>query len=165
MENPPKKFFRLSPGQEVRLRYGYFITCTDVVKDTNGEIVELHCTYDPETKGGYAPDGRKVKGTIHWLSAPHALNAEVRMYDRLFAAEDPGAFDDFQQALNPNSLQIIANAKVEPSLAAAAPEAVFQFERKGYFCVDSKDSRPDALVFNLTIGLRDTWAKMQDKGG
>lgn len=165
MENPPKKFFRLAPGQEVRLRYGYFITCTDMVKDANGEIVELHCTYDPETKGGYAPDGRKVKGTIHWLSAPHAINAEVRMYDRLFAAEDPGAFDDFQQALNPNSLQIIPNAKVEPSLAAAAPEAVFQFERKGYFCVDSKDSRPDALVFNLTIGLRDTWAKMQDKGG
>ncbi len=164
-EVPHKKFFRLAPGQEVRLRYGYFITCTDVVKDASGEIVELHCTYDPETKGGYAPDGRRVKGTIHWLSAAHALNAEVRMFDRLFAAEDPGSFDDFQEALNPESLTLIPNAKVELSLAQAAPGAVFQFERKGYFCVDSKDSRPDALVFNQTIGLRDSWAKIQGKGG
>ncbi|MCL4834480.1 MAG: glutamine--tRNA ligase/YqeY domain fusion protein [Caldilineaceae bacterium] len=164
-EVPHKKFFRLAPGQEVRLRYGYLITCTDVVKDANGEIVELHCTYDPETKGGYAPDGRRVKGTIHWLSAAHALNAEVRMYDRLFAAEDPASYDDFQEALNPNSLEIIPHAKVEPSLAEAAPGAVFQFERKGYFCVDNKDSRPDGLVFNLTIGLRDSWAKIQGKGG
>ncbi len=164
-EVPHKKFFRLSPGQEVRLRYGYFITCTDVVKDASGEIVELHCTYDPETKGGYAPDGRRVKGTIHWLSAAHALNAEVRMYDRLFAAEDPGSFDDFREALNPNSLTIIPNAKVERSLAEAASGTVVQFERKGYFCVDSKDSRPGALVFNLTIGLRDSWAKIQGKGG
>ncbi len=163
-EAPHKKFFRLAPGQEVRLRYGYFITCTDVVKDDGGAIVELRCTYDPQTKGGYAPDGRKVKGTIHWLSAPHALNAEVRMYDRLFAAEDPGAYADFQAAINPNSLHIIRNAKVEASLADAAPEAVFQFERKGYFCVDSKDSRPGALVFNQTIGLRDSWAKIQGKG-
>lgn len=163
-EVPHKKFFRLSPGQEVRLRYGYFITCTDVVKDASGEIVELHCTYDPETKGGYAPDGRRVKGTIHWLSAAHALNAEVRMYDRLFAAEDPGSFDDFREALNPNSLTIIPNAKVEQSLAEAASGTVVQFERKGYFCVDSKDSRPGALVFNLTIGLRDSWAKIQGKG-
>ncbi|MBI3958121.1 MAG: glutamine--tRNA ligase/YqeY domain fusion protein [Chloroflexi bacterium] len=164
-EVPHKKFFRLAPGQEVRLRYGYFITCTDVVKDARGEIVELHCTYDPQTKGGYAPDGRKVKGTIHWLSAPHALNAEVRLYDRLFAAEDPGAYDDFREAINLDSLQIIPNAKVEPSLADAAPESVFQFERKGYFCVDSKDSRPGSLVFNQTIGLRDSWAKIQGKGG
>ena len=164
-EVPHKKFFRLAPGQEVRLRYGYFITCTDVVKSADGEIVELHCTYDPETKGGYAPDGRRVKGTIHWLSAPHALTAQVRMYDRLFASEDPGSYDDFREALNPDSLQIISTAKVEPSLADAAPESVFQFERKGYFCVDSKDSRPDALVFNQTIGLRDSWAKIQGKGG
>ena len=163
-EVPHKKFFRLSPGQEVRLRYGYFITCTDVVKDAAGEIVELRCTYDPETKGGYAPDGRRVKGTIHWLSAAHALTAEVRMYDRLFAAEDPGSFDDFREALNPNSLTIIPNAKVERSLAEAAPGVTYQFERKGYFCADSKDSRPDALVFNLTIGLRDSWAKIQGKG-
>lgn len=163
-EVPHRKFFRLAPGQEVRLRYGYFITCTDVVKDAGGEIVELHCTYDPETKGGYAPDGRRVKGTIHWLSAAHALNAEVRMYDRLFAAEDPGSFDDFREALNPNSLTIIPNAKVEPSLAEAGAGTVVQFERKGYFCVDSKDSRPDALVFNQTIGLRDSWAKIQGKG-
>ncbi len=162
-EVPHRKFFRLAPGQEVRLRYGYFITCTDVVKDASGEIVELHCTYDPETKGGYAPDGRRVKGTIHWLSAAHALNAEVRMYDRLFAAEDPGSFDDFREALNPNSLTIIPSAKVEPSLAEAGPGTVVQFERKGYFCVDSKDSSPDALVFNQTIGLRDSWAKIQGK--
>lgn len=164
-EVPHKKFFRLAPGQEVRLRYGYFITCTDVVKNEAGEIVELHCTYDPETKGGYAPDGRRVKGTIHWLSAAHALTAEVRMYDRLFAAEDPGSFDNFQEALNPNSLEIITNAKVEASLAEAPPESVYQFERKGYFCVDSKDSRPGALVFNQTIGLRDSWAKIQGKEG
>lgn len=164
-EVPHRKFFRLSPGQEVRLRYGYFITCTDVVKDAAGEIVELRCTYDPETKGGYAPDGRRVKGTIHWLSAAHALDAEVRMYDRLFAAEDPGSFDDFREALNPDSLTIIPNAKVERSLAEAAPGTVVQFERKGYFCVDSKDSSPDRLVFNLSIGLRDSWAKIQGKGG
>lgn len=164
-EVPHRKFFRLAPGQEVRLRYGYFITCNEVVKDMRGDLVELHCTYDPETKGGYAPDGRRVKGTIHWLSAPHALNAEVRMYDRLFAAEDPGSYDDFSDALNPNSLEIIPAAKVEPSLADAAPGSVYQFERKGYFCVDSKDSRPDALVFNQTIGLRDSWAKIQKRGG
>lgn len=163
-ENPHRKFFRLAPGQEVRLRYGYFITCNDVVKDMRGEIVELHCTYDPETKGGYAPDGRRVRGTIHWLSAAHALNAEVRVYDRLFAVEDPGSYDDLSEALNPDSLQIIPNAKVEPSVADAAPESVYQFERKGYFCVDSKDSKPGALVFNQTIGLRDTWAKIQKKG-
>jgi len=163
-ETPHRKFYRLAPGREVRLRYGYFITCTDVVKDANGDIVELHCTYDPATKGGYAPDGRRVRGTIHWLSAPHALRAEVRMYDRLFAAEDPGAYDDFREALNPNSLEVIPDAKVEPSLAGAAPGAVVQFERKGYFCVDSKDSRPGALVFNLTINLRDSWAKIKRKG-
>ncbi|MBX3053681.1 MAG: glutamine--tRNA ligase/YqeY domain fusion protein [Caldilineaceae bacterium] len=163
-EVPHRKFFRLAPGQEVRLRYGYFITCTDVVKNESGEIVELHCTYDPETKGGYAPDGRRVKGTIHWLSAAHALDVEVRMYDRLFAAEDPGSYDDFSQALNPNSLEILPAAKVEPSLTSAEQGTVYQFERKGYFCVDSKDSRPGAPIFNQTIGLRDSWAKIQGKG-
>ncbi|MGB5047982.1 MAG: glutamine--tRNA ligase/YqeY domain fusion protein [Caldilineaceae bacterium] len=163
-EVPHRKFFRLAPSQEVRLRYGYFITCTDVVKNESGEIVELHCTYDPETKGGYAPDGRRVKGTIHWLSAAHALDVEVRMYDRLFAAEDPGSYDDFSQALNPNSLEILPAAKVEPSLTSAEPDTVYQFERKGYFCVDSKDSRPGVPVFNQTIGLRDSWAKIQGKG-
>jgi glutaminyl-tRNA synthetase len=165
MENPPKKFFRLSPANEVRLRWGYFIKCHEVVKDANGEIVELRCTYDPETKGGYAPDGRKVKGTIHWVSAPHALDVEVRLYDRLFKVEDPNNVpegQDFTVNLNPDSLQVI-RAKVEPSVANLKAGEVVQFERKGYFCLDSKDSRPDALVFNQTIGLRDSWAKMQGK--
>jgi glutaminyl-tRNA synthetase len=166
MENPPKKFFRLSPGQEVRLRWGYFIKCEEVIKDEAGEIVEVRCTYDPETKGGYAPDGRKVKGTIHWLSAPHALDAEVRLYDRLFKVEDPNNVpdgQDFTVHLNPDSLQVI-RAKVEPSVAGLKAGEVVQFERKGYFCLDSKDSQPNALVFNQTIGLRDSWAKIQGRG-
>jgi glutaminyl-tRNA synthetase len=165
MENPPKKFFRLSPGNEVRLRWGYFIKCHEVIKDANGEIVELRCTYDPETKGGYAPDGRKVKGTIHWVSAPHALDVEVRLYDRLFKVEDPNQSpdgEDFTVNLNPDSLQVI-RAKVEPGVADLKAGEVVQFERKGYFCLDSKESRPGALVFNQTIGLRDSWAKMQGK--
>lgn len=164
-EDPPKKYFRLAPGREVRLRYAYFITCTEVVKDDAGKVVELHCTYDPETRGGSAPDGRKVKGTIHWVSAAHALDAEVRLYDRLFTVPDPvgHAGKDFTEFLNPASLEVIANAKVEPSLAGAEPGARFQFERTGYFCVDSQDSTSERLVFNRTVALRDTWAKIEKR--
>lgn len=164
-EDPPKKYFRLAPGREVRLRYAYFITCTEVVKDDAGKVVELHCTYDPETRGGSAPDGRKVKGTIHWVSAAHALDAEVRLYDRLFTVPDPvgHAGKDFTEFLNPASLEVIANAKVEPSLAGAEPGARFQFERTGYFCVDSEDSTSERLVFNRTVALRDTWAKIEKR--
>ncbi|MFQ5410135.1 MAG: glutamine--tRNA ligase/YqeY domain fusion protein [Anaerolineales bacterium] len=164
-EDPPKKYFRLAPGREVRLRYAYFITCTEVVKDDAGKVVELHCTYDPETRGGSAPDGRKVKGTIHWVSAAHALDAEVRLYDRLFTVPDPvgHAGKDFTEFLNPASLEVIANAKVEPSLAGAEPGARFQFERTGYFCVDSDDSTSERLVFNRTVALRDTWAKIEKR--
>ncbi|MEZ4835524.1 MAG: glutamine--tRNA ligase/YqeY domain fusion protein [Caldilineaceae bacterium] len=165
MEDPPRKYFRLSPGKEVRLRWGYFIKCDEVIKDAEGEIVELRCTYDPETKGGYAPDGRKVKGTIHWVSAPHAVDAEVRLYDRLFNVEDPSSVPeggDFTDNLNPNSLEVVT-AKLEPSAAELEAGVAVQFERKGYFCLDSKDSSPEQLVFNQTIGLRDTWAKMQGK--
>jgi glutaminyl-tRNA synthetase len=162
-EDPPKKFFRLSPGREVRLRYAYFITCVDVVKDENGEVIELHCTYDAETRGGDAPDGRKVKGTLHWVSAAHALNAEVRLYDRLFMKEDPddaaeGA--DFTASLNPNSLEVLTGCCVEPGLAGAAPGSRYQFERQGYFCVDS-DSTDERLVFNRAVSLRDSWAKIE----
>ncbi len=167
MEDPPKKFYRLAPGREVRLRYAYFITCKDVIKDENGEIVELRCTYDPETRGGNAPDGRRVRGTIHWVSAPHAFEAEVRLYDRLFdhpypdrAKEEGKTFKDY---LNPNSLEIIKGCKLEPSLRDAEPGKVYQFERLGYFCADSKDSRPGHPVFNRTITLRDTWAKIEKK--
>ncbi|MBI1295425.1 glutamine--tRNA ligase/YqeY domain fusion protein [bacterium] len=165
MEDPPRKYFRLSPGNEVRLRWGYFIKCEEVIKDENGEIVELRCTYDPETKGGYAPDGRKVKGTIHWVSAGQALDAEVRLYDRLFNVEDPTDFPaggDFTDNLNPDSLQLVT-AKVEPSAAELTPGVPVQFERKGYFCLDGKHSSPEHLVFNQTIGLRDSWAKIQAK--
>jgi glutaminyl-tRNA synthetase len=159
MEDPPKKFFRLAPGREVRLRNAYLVTCTDVVKDDGGAIVELHCTYDPATRGGDAPDGRKVKATLHWVSASHAVDAEVRLYDRLFTAEEPGADDvDFLTQLNPASLERIADARVEPSLAAAEPGARFQFERLGYFCVDP-DSTAERPVFNRTVTLRDSWAK------
>ena len=165
MEDPPKKFYRLGPGREVRLRYAYFITCTDVVKDSGGNVTELRCTYDPATRGGDAPDGRKVKATLHWVSADHAVDAEVRLYDRLFAAEDPmdvpeGA--DWKAGLAPDSLEVIADAKVEPSLAGAEPGYRCQFERKGYFIVDP-DSEPGHLVFNLTAGLRDEWAKIQQR--
>jgi glutaminyl-tRNA synthetase len=165
-EDPPSKFYRLAPGREVRLRYGYFITCTGVVKDEHsGDIVELRCTYDPGTRGGSAPDGRKVKGTIHWVSAAHALEAEVRLYDRLFTVENPGDVADgadFEAVLNPGSLET-AMAYVEPSLATAAPGARFQFERLGYFCTDAKDSAAGRLVFNRTVALRDSWAKIEGR--
>jgi glutaminyl-tRNA synthetase len=164
-EDPPKKFFRLSPGVEVRLRYAYFITCTQVVKDeSTGEITELRCTYDPASRGGNSPDGRKVKATLHWVSARHALRAEVRLYDRLFTKEnmgDLGEDEDYRDYLNPESLKTV-EASVEPSLAGAEPGTRYQFERQGYFCVDP-DSRPEKLVFNRTVGLRDTWAKIEKK--
>ncbi len=161
MEDPPKKFFRLAPGREVRLRYAYFITCVEAIKDDNGEIVELRCTYDPETRGGNAPDGRKVKSTIHWVSAAHALNAEVRLYDSLFTQADPEEGDDFRDNLNSDSLTVLSDCQVEPSLANADPQERYQFERLGYFCVDSVDSTNERLIFNRTVTLRDTWARMQ----
>ncbi|MFA4916849.1 MAG: glutamine--tRNA ligase/YqeY domain fusion protein [Syntrophales bacterium] len=166
MEDPPGKFFRLSAGREVRLRYGYFITCVSVVKDQDtGEVVEVHCTYDPETRSGFAPDGRKVKATIHWVSAAHAVPAEVRLYDRLFSAADPlEEGSDYTKHLNPNSLETLTSCKLEPSMANAAPESRFQFERLGYFCVDSVDSTAEALVFNRIVPLRDSWTKIAGKG-
>ncbi len=164
MEDPPKKFFRLAPGREVRLRYAYFITCTDVIKDeSTGEIVELHCTYDPETRGGDAPDGRKVKATLHWVSAAHSLEAEVRVYNSLFLKADPDNPKDeadFKSYLNPDSLETLPSCCLEPALAGASPGDRFQFERLGYFCADP-DSSQDKLVFNRTVTLRDTWAKIQ----
>ena len=163
-ENPPKQYFRLSPGREVRLRYGYFVTCTSVVKDEKtGDVLEIHCTYDPATRGGNAPDGRKVKSTIHWVSAAHALDAQVRLYDHLFRVENPNDVppgQDFTVNLNPDSLQVLQGAKVEPSLRDAPPGARYQFERLGYFCVDP-DSSTGTLVFNRTVALRDTWAKIE----
>jgi glutaminyl-tRNA synthetase len=165
MENPPKKFYRLAPGREVRLRYGYFITCQSVVKDEDtGEIVEVRCTYDPKTRGGHAPDGRRVRGTIHWVSAEHALTAEVRLYDQMFTDERPDAADDYNSVLNPESLVTLNSCRLEPGLADATPEVRYQFERLGYFCVDSVDSKPGALVFNRTVSLRDSWAKAQKAG-
>jgi glutaminyl-tRNA synthetase len=165
-EDPPKQYFRLSPGREVRLRYGYFITCTGVVKDSSGQVTELRCTYDPATRGGNAPpDGRKVKSTIHWVSAPHAINAEARLYETLFTKENPNDLaegQEFTDLLNPNSLEIVQGCKLEPSLAGAAPGASYQFERLGYFCVDL-DTTHEALVFNRTVALRDTWAKIEKK--
>jgi glutaminyl-tRNA synthetase len=167
-EDPPPKWFRLAPGREVRLRYAYFITCVDVVKDgKTGEVIELHCTYDPQTRGGDSPDGRKVKGTLHWVSANHSLEAEVRLYDRLFSVENPldvEEGEDFTASLNPNSLEVLTSCRVEPSLAEAASGSRYQFERQGYFCVDpdSTDERP---VFNRTVSLRDTWAKIEEKQG
>jgi glutaminyl-tRNA synthetase len=166
MEDPPKKFFRLAPGREVRLRYGYLITCQEVVKDASGEIVELRCTYDPATRGGDAPDGRKVQGTIHWVSARHALDCELRLYDRLFTQPDPDAVadgQDFTSALNPESLVVVRGAKVEPSVGRDAPGTRYQFERTGYFVSDVVDSREGAPVFNRTVTLRDSWAKMKDR--
>ena len=167
-EDPPKKFFRLGPGREVRLRYGYFIKCVDFVKDDKtGEVVELRCTYDPETRGGSAPDGRKVKGTIHWVSAAHAHQAEVRLYDHLFCKPLPGDVEeggDYKDNLNPASLETLTNCRLEPNLAEAAPGDRFQFERLGYFCADSVDSQPGRPVFNRTVTLRDTWAKLEKKG-
>ncbi len=162
-EDPPAKFFRLAPGREVRLRNAYLITCTDVVKDAAGKITELRCSYDPATRGGNAPDGRKVKGTIHWVSAAHGIPAEVHLYDRLFNNPDPEASGDFIADLNPDSRQILANCFVEPSLKDAQAGEKFQFERVGYFCVDPR-SKPDKLVFNRTVGLRDTWAKIKELG-
>jgi len=164
-EDPPKQYYRLSPGREVRLRYGYFITAKSVVKNDRGEVVEVHCTYDPATRGGNAPDGRKVKSTIHWVSAAHALDAEVRIYDKLFTNEDPNQVEEGQEFtanLNPNSLEVIAHAKLEPSLANAPIEGRYQFERLGYFCVDP-DSKPGRPVFNRTAALKDTWAKVEKK--
>ena len=159
-EDPPKDYFRLSPGREVRLRYGFFIKCTDVVKDAAGNVTEVHCTYDPATRGGNAPDGRKVKATIHWVSAAHAVSGEVRLYETLYNKEFPEGLED----LNPNSLEVLTGAKLEPGLANAAAGAHYQFERLGYFCVDP-DTRPGAPVFNRTVPLKDTWAKIEKRGG
>jgi len=163
MENPPKKFFRLSPGSEVRLKNAYIIKCEEVVKDNDGNIVELKCVYDPATRSGSAESGRKVKGTLHWVSAAHAIEAEVRLYDRLFIDEDPASKKDvnFKEFLNPNSLKILSHCMVEPSLKNAKPGDRFQFQRIGYFCVDTKYTTPERLVFNRTATLKDTWAKMQ----
>jgi len=165
-EHPPKHYFRLSPGREVRLRYGYFVTCTSVVKDDKGDVVEVHCTYDPATRGGNSPtDGRKVKSTIHWVSAAHAIDAQVRIYDKLFTKENPSEVEegqDFTANLNSNSLEVISHAKVEPSLADAPAGARYQFERLGYFCVDP-DSKPGSPVFNRTAALKDTWAKVEKR--
>jgi len=167
-EDPPGKFFRLAPGREVRLRYGYYITCVDVVKDgTTGEVKEILCTHDPETRGGWSPDGRKVKGTIHWVSAPHAVEAVVRLYDHLFLKENPADVDegeDFVNYINPRSMEVLKGCRVEPSLADAGPGVTYQFERLGYFCADSMDSRPGAPVFNRAVSLRDTWAKIEKSG-
>jgi glutaminyl-tRNA synthetase len=163
MEDAPKKFFRLSLGREVRLRAAYFITCTDVIKDDSGEVVELRCTYDPETRGGDSPDGRKVKGTLHWVSAAHAMDAEVRLYSPLFAEENPGAADDFLSVLNPDSLEVLTGCKLEPSLSDVPAGDVVQFERLGYFCTDP-DGSADKPVFNRTVGLRDSFAKAMAKG-
>jgi glutaminyl-tRNA synthetase len=163
-ESPPKNFHRLSPGKEVRLQHAYYIKCVDVIKDEEtGEIVEIHCTYDPETKGGWSTDGRKVKGTSHWVSASHALKAEVRLYDNLFIKEDPEDVEEGQSFLDnlaPNSLTVLRNCLVEPILKNAKPGERFQFLRQGYFCLD-KDSDEDNLIFNRIVGLKDTWAKIQ----
>jgi glutaminyl-tRNA synthetase len=166
MENPPKKFYRLSPGREVRLRYAYFITCREIVKNANGEVVELRCTYDPATKGGNAPDGRKVQATLHWVAAKTALTAEVRLYNPLFLKPDP----DLRKDLNPNSLETLTDCKVEPALGETARGVAVQFERQGYFCVDAPEttdsgSIPNRLMFNRTVGLRDSYAKAQAAGG
>jgi glutaminyl-tRNA synthetase len=168
MEDPPRKFFRLAPGREVRLRFGYLITCTDVIKDAEGNVVALHCTYDPETRSGNAPDGRKVQGTIHWVSAAHALECEVRLYDRLFTQPDPDDVpegEDFLSTLNPASLVVLSNAKVEPTVAADPIGSRYQFERTGYFMSEPEDSTPERLVFNRIVSLRDSWAKETKKGG
>jgi len=167
MENPPAKFYRLAPGREVRLRYAYFIKCQEAVKDAAGNVVELRCTYDPATRGGDSPDGRKVKATLHWVSAAHALDAEVRLYDTLFTVRDPSGVpegQDWKDTLNPRSLEVIAGAKLEPGLAGAAPESRWQFERMGYFVADRRDSKPGRLVFNRTVTLRDEWARIVKAG-
>jgi len=164
-EDAPKKWFRLAPGREVRLRHACLVTCTDLVKNEAGEVVELHCTWDPGSRGGNAPDGRKVRGTIHWVSATHALDADVRLYDRLFTLEDPlqpPEGTDFKEHINPDSLQVLRGCKLEPSLRDAAPGSRYQFERLGYFCVDP-DSQATAPVFNRTVPLKDSWAKIEKK--
>jgi glutaminyl-tRNA synthetase len=166
-EDPPRRWFRLAPGREVRLKHGYFVTCVDVVKDSEGQVVELHCTYDPESRGGASPDGRRVRGTLHWVSAEHALDAEVRLYDRLFSVPDPMDVpegQDWKASLNPDSLQVLTGCKVEPSLGGAAPGSRCQFLRMGYFCIDP-DTGADNVVFNETVGLRDTWAKIEQAQG
>jgi glutaminyl-tRNA synthetase len=163
-EDPPRRFFRLSPGREVRLRYACYITCTDVVKDESGQVVEVHCTYDPESRGGSSPDARRVRGTLHWVSAAHAVDAEVRLYDRLFVTENPNdvpAGSNFTDNLNPDSLETLTSCKLEPSLAGAAPGSRYQFERLGYFCADPVDSSQGNLVFNRTVPLRDSWARIE----
>jgi len=162
MESPTKKFFRLSPGTEVRLRYAYFITCREVVKNAAGEVTELRCIYDPATKGGNASDGRKVKATIHWVSAAHSIAADVRLYNPLFTKPDPSGGEGFTGGLNPNSMEVLDHVRIEPALADAKIEQPVQFERQGYFCLD-RESAPGRLVFTRTIGLRDTWAKDQAK--
>ncbi|MDD4052807.1 MAG: glutamine--tRNA ligase, partial [candidate division Zixibacteria bacterium] len=165
IEDPPKKFFRLAPGREVRLKHAYYITCNSVVKDASGKVTEVHCTYDPESRGGGTPDGREVRGTLHWVSAAHAVPAEIRLYDHLFTKEDPDEDGgDFRALLNPKSLEVLTGCMVEPSLAKAEPGRPCQFLRQGYFCTDSGDSRPDHLVFNRTVPLRDSWAKIQKAG-
>jgi glutaminyl-tRNA synthetase len=163
MEDPPKKFFRLAPGREVRLRYAYFITCREAVKDSAGKMIELRCTYDPATRGGNAPDGRKVKATIHWVAAEAALPAEVRLYDHLFGRPDPGADGDYLADINPQSLETLTGCRLEPSLRDFSAGQAVQFERLGYFCPDP-DATPARPVFNRTIGLRDSWAKVAAKG-
>ena len=163
MEDPPRKFFRLAPGREVRLRYAYFLTCREAIKDDAGDVIELRCTYDPASRGGKSPDGRKVKATLHWVSAAHAVGAEVRIYDQLFTRPDPGAGGDMVGDLRPRSVDVLRECRLEPGLADAVPGETVQFERQGYFCVDP-DSTPGALVFNRTVALRDTWAKIQAKG-
>ena len=167
MEEPPAKFYRLAPGREVRLRYAYFIKCQEVVKDAAGNVIELRCTYDPATKGGDSPDGRKVKATLHWVSAAHAVEAEVRLYDTLFTVRDPSSVPeggDWKDYLNPKSLEVLPGARLEPSLRDAAPQSRWQFERMGYFCVDRRDSKPGRLVFNRTVTLRDEWARIIKAG-
>ena len=166
MEDPPKKFFRLAPGREVRLRYAYFITCTDVVKDDDGNVIELRCTHDPATRGGDAPDGRKVKATLHWVSAEHALQAEVRLYDNLFAKPDPDDVEegqDWKSNLNPNSVEVLTDCRLEPSLQELQPGESCQFERLGYFNVDTKDSQPGQPIFNRSVTLKDAWARVQKR--
>lgn len=166
MEEPPKKFFRLTPGREVRLRYAYLVTCTEVIKNEAGDPIEVRCVYDPESRGGSAPDGRKVKGTLHWVSARHAINAEIRLYDRLFNVENPEKTEDgsdFKANINPDSLQVLKNCKLEPELNQVDPATTYQFERVGYFCADSEDSTQKAPVFNRAVSLRDTWAKIAGK--
>jgi glutaminyl-tRNA synthetase len=161
LEDPPRKWFRLAPGREVRLKHAYYVTCTDVVKDSGGSVVELHCTYDPATRGGWSEDGRRVRGTLHWVSAAHSLPAEVRLYDRLFTSPDPlGEEEGFLEQVNPNSLETLTACQVEPSLGAAEPGSRYQFLRLGYFCVDP-DSTEGSPVFNRTESLRDTWAKIR----